>query len=130
MRLTPSGNSTIHQFVRVGRYAMVGGLSGIGKDVPPFMIQNGITQIQGLNLVGLRRAGFSSATITALKAAYRILYRMDLTPLKAAEQIAAEIKGIAEVDELVEFIRNSKRGICPHMSATQRRKGQSPSGRA
>lgn len=70
------GASAVHQFCRIGRLAMVGGLARIVQDVPPFvMVEGGITQIVGLNKVGLRRNGYSPEQILQLKAAYRVIYR-------------------------------------------------------
>ena len=117
-RVLLSGNTTVHQFVRVGRLAMVGGLSGTGKDVPPFMIQMGITQISGVNLVGLRRAGIRPDVITAIKRAYRHLYHGRLAVPDALVRVEEELGHVAEIQEMVQFIRESKRGICgrsPHL---------------
>lgn len=108
-----SGNCTVHQFCRIGRYAMLSGLTGVSKDVPPFMIVDGINLIGGINIVGLKRAGFSPATRKAIKEAYKILYRSGLNFKNAVDQIGREILD-PEVQSLIRFICESKRGICRH----------------
>jgi UDP-N-acetylglucosamine acyltransferase len=105
-----SVNSGVHQFSKVGRYAMVAGHTRVVQDVPPFFLVSEFdAAAHGLNLVGLRRAGFSRETMAALKQAYRLLYRKGLKRPEALEQIAA--LGTPETTEMVEFIRSSKRGI-------------------
>lgn len=105
-----SNNVGAHQFVRFGRYAMVGGKSKIVQDVLPFFITDGNpARVRGVNSVGLRRAGFTVETRRALKEAYQLLFRSDLSPaeaLKRLEQIPDE-----NVTHLVNFIRESKRGF-------------------
>jgi UDP-N-acetylglucosamine acyltransferase len=105
-----SNNVGAHQFVRFGRYAMVGGKSKIVQDVLPFFLTDGNpARVRGVNSVGLRRAGFTHETRQALKEAYRLLFRSDL-PLELAltrlDQIADE-----KVTHLVNFIRGSRRGV-------------------
>jgi len=105
-----SNNVGAHQFVRMGRYAMVGGKSKIVQDVLPFFITDGNpARVRGLNSVGLRRAGFSDDARRALKDAYRMLFR-SATPVEEAlvqlEQVDDE-----HVSHLVSFIRGSKRGF-------------------
>jgi len=105
-----SNNVGCHQFVRIGRYAMVGGKSKIVQDVLPFFtIDGNPATVRGLNSVGLRRAGFSAETRSALKAAYRLLFRAQL-PL---EQALAEMAGSEDenVAHLFGFITKSKRGF-------------------
>ena len=106
-----SGNAVFHQFVRVGRLAMVSGLGGIGKDVPPYCIAAGRTQVSGVNVVGLRRAGLSREVRAEIQKAFKILYRSGLTTSHALEEIE-EMNPCQEVRHFVDFIRNSKRGIC------------------
>ena len=105
-----SNNVGAHQFVRMGRYAMVGGKSKIVQDVLPFFITDGNPpRVRGLNSVGLRRAGFSSEARAALKQAFQILFRMNL-PLNEA---LAELDRIDDphAKHLTQFIRASKRGF-------------------
>lgn len=107
-----SGNVAIHQYCKVGRLAMVAGNSGINTDLPPFITYCGFrAEPRGLNVVGLRRAGFSAADIAALKSAYRLLYRSKLKLSEALERIEAEVPG-EHARQLTAFIRSSRRGIC------------------
>ena len=107
------GLVAIHQFVRVGCYAMIGGLSGIPQDIPPYTIAAGSrARLYGLNLVGLKRHKFSEETISALKQAYRILFRSHLTLRKAIGRVEEEVPGLPEVRHLLEFLKGSKRGVC------------------
>jgi UDP-N-acetylglucosamine acyltransferase len=109
-----SGNVAVHQFVRIGRLAMIGGLSKVIKDVPPFMMVDGVSLVHGLNTVGLRRAGYDITTRKQIKEAYRILYRSGLNVPQAVERLEAEFGDVAPVQELVTFIRKSVRGISRH----------------
>ena len=105
-----SNNVGAHQFVRMGRFAMVGGKSKIVQDVLPFCITDGNPpRVRGLNSVGLRRAGFSRDAMTALKRAYQVLFRNGL----ALEMALAELERVdnPHVAHLVEFIKTSKRGF-------------------
>ena len=107
-----SGIVGFHQFTRVGRLAMISALSAVNKDVPPYMLCGGRPAvIQGVNVVGLRRAGFSAAARDEIKRAYRLLYREGLNVPHALEAIERECQS-AEVKHLVEFVRASHRGIC------------------
>ncbi|MBC7912071.1 MAG: acyl-ACP--UDP-N-acetylglucosamine O-acyltransferase [Pyrinomonadaceae bacterium] len=105
-----SNNAGAHQFVRMGRYAMVGGKSKIVQDVLPFFITDGNpARVRGLNIVGLRRAGFSTETRRALKRAYQLLFRSALPledALKEMEQSEDE-----HVQHLFKFIKESRRGF-------------------
>lgn len=107
------GLVAIHQFVRIGAYAMVGGFSGVAQDVPPYTLASGSrAKIYGLNVVGLRRHGFQSDTIQVLRKAYRILFRSNLMLQTAVERIREELPHLAEVENLIRFVQESKRGIC------------------
>jgi UDP-N-acetylglucosamine acyltransferase len=106
------GLVAVHQWARVGRMAMIGGVSGVALDVPPFCIASGErAKLYGLNLVGLKRHGFSEERIADLKRAYRLLFRAGLTLKAAIDTVEAEVGGSAEAAELLEFIRTTKRGI-------------------
>lgn len=109
-----SGNSAVHQFCRVGRLAFLSGASGSSKDIPPFWVMQDVNYVRGLNLVGMRRAGIPPAERTAVRKAYRIIYMTrPALPLPAALlRIEAELGQYPAIQELVEFIRTSKRGIC------------------
>ena len=109
-----SGNSVVHQFVKIGRLAMIGGLARVTKDVPPYMLLKGDSLIQTVNVVGIKRAGFSEEVKVEIRKAYKILYKMDLNVSQALEKMEKELKPSKEINHLIEFIRNSERGICQH----------------
>jgi UDP-N-acetylglucosamine acyltransferase len=109
-----AGQSAIQQFVRVGRLAMLGGLSGATRDIPPFVIQQHINRVAGVNVVGMRRGGVPTASIDAVRRAFHILYHRGLLVPEALDQIEREVGGAPEVRELVAFIRASTRGIILH----------------
>jgi len=108
------GASTgVHQFCRVGRHAIIGGYSVVTQDVLPF--SNTVSQreikVYGANRVGLERRGFESAVVEALQTAFRLLTRSQLNTSQAIERIRAEVPQTPEVDELIEFIGASERGV-------------------
>ncbi len=106
------GMAGIHQFVRIGRMSILGGVTKAVKDVPPYMMADGDPlKVYGPNKVGLERHGVSPEAQMLLKQAYKIVYRMDLTTAKALERIEAELAPVPEVRNFVEFIRKSERGI-------------------
>ena len=106
------GLSAAHQFCRIGKFAFISGLTGVPKDVPPFMMAAGNrARLYGLNSVGLERQGFSKAEIVKLKRAYRILFRSSL-PLETSLRMIEEQLDGENIKELVDFIRSSERGIC------------------
>lgn len=106
------GLVAIHQFVRVGNFAFIGGKSAVVKDIPPYMIAAGDrAKLHGLNVVGLKRQGFSNNTLAMLKKAYRLVFRIGLTLNEAIERVAAEVEQVPEVVHLIEFIKSSERGI-------------------
>lgn len=107
------GLAAVQQFVRLGAHSFVGGTSGVNQDVPPFMLVSGVpASNHGLNLVGLKRRGFSDEAIRALKRAHQTIFRSGLTLARAIEQVRAEQAGVPEVTRLVEFIEGSKVGVC------------------
>lgn len=108
-----SGNVAVHQFCRIGSHVIVGGFSGINKDVPPYMLVRGPSVIRGVNLVGLRRAKFPREAIHKITEAFKLLYHSDLNTAQALEKIE-QLGPSQELKNLVEFIRNSKRGICKY----------------
>jgi UDP-N-acetylglucosamine acyltransferase len=109
---TVGGVTPVHQFVRIGAYAFVGGGSRVPQDIPPFMRGAGNPLIiTGLNSVGLQRRGFSPESLRALHRAYRLLYRSGLNTTQALARMAEELADSAEVARLVTFIRDSARGI-------------------
>lgn len=102
----------IHQFVRIGRYALVGACSAVLQDIPPYVkAQGNRAKPYGLNTVGLRRHGFSAGVINRLKQAYRIVFLSGLNTTQALARIEEELPSCPEVDHFVKFIRDSERGI-------------------
>lgn len=107
-----SGVLGVHQFSRIGRLAMIAGGVRVNMDAPPYFLYGGLyITPNGLNKVGLRRAGFTSADIEPIKAAYQLLYRSKLKLDEALRRIETEIP-TEHTLHLVEFARRSKRGIC------------------
>jgi UDP-N-acetylglucosamine acyltransferase len=110
--VTVGGLVAIHQFVRIGNYAYIGGKSAVVKDIPPYVIAAGDrAKLHGLNSVGLKRQGFSQETLSSLKKAYRIIFRIGLTLNEAIERVKAEVDQIPEVSDFIRFIKSSQRGI-------------------
>ena len=109
-----SASVLMHQFCRVGGYGMIQGGCRFSKDVPPYTIA-GREPIcyAGINIVGLRRRGFSNETIEQIHNAYRIIYQSDLNITNALAKIEAEMEMTPEISYIVEFIRSSQRGIIP-----------------
>ena len=106
------GITPVHQFVRIGRYAIVGGGSRLPKDMPPFLKAAGNPlRVVGLNTVGLERHGFDSNVRRVLKDAYRILYRSSLNVTQAVSEIRERHAGLPEVEHLLAFVEVSNRGI-------------------
>lgn len=112
-----SGNAVVHQFVRIGRLAMLGGLSAISKDVPPFcMTRSGsLNLIVGLNIVGLRRAGFAPGQRKEVRRAFDLLYRAGLNVSQAIKKMSAEFTDGPAL-EFLTFIVESERGLCAKSS--------------
>jgi UDP-N-acetylglucosamine acyltransferase len=107
------GGSTFHQFMHIGRLVMVQGSSAFGKDIPPFVIAAERNYVFGLNVVGLRRAGFSAKDRDEIKAAFKLIYLSELNISQALEK-AVSIKFGAPAREFLDFVANAKkRGICP-----------------
>lgn len=106
------GLSAVHQFVRIGAYAYVGGKTGVSQDIPPFVLASGErARLFGLNIVGLKRHNFSNEVIEALKKAYQTVIRSHLTIQDAMVKVEKEIPPLPEVNRFLDFIRRSQRGI-------------------
>jgi UDP-N-acetylglucosamine acyltransferase len=104
------GGAAIHQLVRIGRQAMVGGLAGVTNDVPPFGNVFGLpARLVGLNVVGLRRRGFSRENLHALRAAFRLLFRDPGTFAARLDAAAERFAGDALVEEVIAFLRSGDR---------------------
>jgi UDP-N-acetylglucosamine acyltransferase len=108
------GLAAVHQFCRIGRHAMVGGLSGVENDVIPYgSVLGNRARLAGLNIVGLKRRGFSRADINALRKAYRLMFAEEGTMAERLEDVAEMYKDNEAVMEIVTFIRqDSSRSIC------------------
>jgi UDP-N-acetylglucosamine acyltransferase len=117
-RALVSGNCVVHQYTRIGRLAMMRGLSRTSRDVPPFCVMDGTHTLRGINAVGLRRAGIPSKSIHALRHAFTLLFGTRQNLKLAIERVLKSGDLAPEVVELIEFIRASKRGVAfgPHDS--------------
>ncbi|CAG37672.1 probable acyl-[acyl-carrier-protein]--UDP-N-acetylglucosamine O-acyltransferase [Desulfotalea psychrophila LSv54] len=122
-RASIGGLVAIHQFCRIGEYSYVGGLSGLSLDVPPYIIVSGTrgnTRISGINKIGLKRNGFSRETINEIKEAFRLIFRSPNLLMKDAINLAHEqYPHNLEVEKLVTFFRESKRGVVKQTTDTE-----------
>jgi UDP-N-acetylglucosamine acyltransferase len=107
-----SGNCVVHQFVRIGEHALMRGLSGTSRDVPPYAIIDWQHTVRGVNVVGLKRAGFDEQRIRAIRVAFRVLFRKGRNLALAVKEIEKSGKANPDVAALLDFIRASKRGVC------------------
>jgi len=106
------GLTAVHQFCRIGRFAITGGCSKIVQDVPPFMIGDGNpAEIRGINVVGLERKGIPPEKIKLIKEAFRLLFRSKYNTRQAIEAIRKELPPSEEITQIVEFIEKTERGI-------------------
>jgi UDP-N-acetylglucosamine acyltransferase len=111
---TIGGLSAVHQFVRIGHNAFIGGLSAATKDIPPFTIASSPrSTLDGLNLVGLRRKGFDKETIQAMQKALKyIFFSTEGSLLERVEHIEKEKSKHQEIQDIIDFVRTSDRGLC------------------
>lgn len=110
-RVVFGGIVGLHQFVRIGRLAMIGGMSKVVTDVPPFMMVDGRpTEVVGLNVLGLRRAGIPPKVRSGLKQAFRLIYRSNLNLSQGIEAVHNEVDPSDERDYLLEFLTKIRRG--------------------
>src|SRR5213075_1022415 len=106
------GLVAIHQFCRIGRMCIIGGCSKVVQDVPPFMMADGNpAETRTINKVGMERNGVPAEAQSALKHAYKILFREKLTIPNALAKIEADLPRLSEIQHLVQFVRASERGI-------------------
>jgi len=105
------GGAVFHQFMRIGRRAMVAGGSRFNKDIPPYTIGDSYNKIHGINAIGLKRAGLDSARRIEIKRAFSLVYRSN-KPFRAAAEEALASEWSSEAREFFEFILSSKRGVC------------------
>ena len=108
------GLSAVHQFVRIGKHAMIGGMSGVERDVIPYgQVMGDRARLYGLNIIGMQRRGFSREDIQGLRNAYQFLFSTDGTFIDRVNETAERFSGIGPVDDIIEFIRaDSSRAIC------------------
>jgi UDP-N-acetylglucosamine acyltransferase len=106
-----AGNCAVHQFVRIGRLALLSGCSATSKDIPPFIMQQEHNSIVGVNVVGMRRVGMSTADIDAVRRAFHIIFREGHLIPPALACVEQELGSVPAVAELIAFIRRSTRGI-------------------
>ncbi len=107
-----AGQSAAHQFVKIGKYSFIGGCSRISQDVPPYIkaVGNPI-KLYGLNSVGLQRNDFPEEVVRELKRAYRLFFRSELNLSQAKERAATDLKPFPEVQDLLQFLEESGRGV-------------------
>jgi UDP-N-acetylglucosamine acyltransferase len=106
------GMTGLHQFTRVGAYAMAGACSYLSRDLPPFMIGAGNPfRVRGINRVGLLRAGFPPEQLDLLRTVHRLVYRSDLNLSDALAAVQARFPDSAQAQQFMAFVRTSKRGI-------------------
>ena len=106
------GLTAVHQFCRIGRFAITGGCSKIVQDVTPFMIADGNpAEIRGVNLVGLERKNYPADKVKLIKEAFRLIYRSKYNTAQALDAVRKELEQTDEVREIVEFIETTERGI-------------------
>lgn len=107
-----SGLTAVRQFCRIGRFAMMWGISAISKDLPPFMIVNGRNgAIAGVNVVALRRRNFPAATINALRLVHKVFFRGRRSVKKALDEVRESVPLLPEVEEFIKFVETSSRGV-------------------
>ncbi|MGH7826258.1 MAG: acyl-ACP--UDP-N-acetylglucosamine O-acyltransferase [Candidatus Binatia bacterium] len=107
-----SGNCVVHQFVRIGAFALMRGLSATSRDVPPYAIVDWQHSVRGVNVVGLKRAGFDERRIRELREAFRVLFRKGRNLSLAIKEVEEQARANQDVSALLEFIKSSKRGVC------------------
>ena len=108
-----SGLVCVHQFVRIGMLSIIGGGSSVRQDVPPYLMVDGNpVTTQTINKVGLERRGVSPEAQKQLRHAYKILFRSGLARNNAIEKVYADMEPLPEVQHLIDFIKNSPRGVC------------------
>lgn len=106
------GIVAVHQFARIGEYAIIGGQSAVTLDIPPYVSAAGNrAQLYGLNLVGLKRRGFTEDSISTLKKAYKVMFRSGMTQDEACRKVQEEYGASPEAMRLVTFMKSSKRGV-------------------
>lgn len=112
-RVVMGGLAAVHQFTRVGKMAIIGGCSKVVQDIPPFSTCDGNpSRVYGLNLIGITRAGMSKDAQARLRKAFKILFHSGLIFKNGIEKVKKSIGSFEEIDYLLNFIKNSERGVC------------------
>ncbi len=107
------GLIAVHQFARIGKLAMIGGGSMVSMDVPPYAIANGDrVKLYGINVIGLRRRGYTREKIQLIEKAYRILFRSNYSLHDAIKKVKEDLPQDRDISCIIEFIQTSKRGVC------------------
>jgi len=109
-----SGNATIHQFVKIGTLAMIGGLARVNKDVMPYVLIEGDSEACSLNIVGLKRSPIKDEAKAQIKMVYRLFYRSSLNTAQALSEASKLGALTPEAAHMIEFVKSSQRGICKH----------------
>jgi UDP-N-acetylglucosamine acyltransferase len=106
------GVSAVHQFCRIGRFAFVGGMTGVGMDVAPYCTVSGArAELAGVNVIGMQRAGMAEEEIGRIKQAYKVVFRSNIGLQEAIAELSEELAGYPEIDHFIEFLKGSQRGI-------------------
>jgi UDP-N-acetylglucosamine acyltransferase len=106
------GLSAVHQFCRIGQFAFVGGMTGVGMDVAPYCTVSGArAELAGVNVIGMQRAGMAEEQIGRIKQAYKVVFRSNLGLQEAIAELSEELAGYPEIDHFIEFLKGSQRGI-------------------
>ena len=106
------GVSAVHQFCRIGRFAFVGGMTGVAMDVAPYCTVSGArAELAGVNVIGMQRAGMAEEQIGRIKQAYKVVFRSNLGLQEAIAELSEELAGYPEIDHFIGFLRGSQRGI-------------------
>lgn len=120
-----SGGAAVHQFCRIGCFTMIGGLSRVNKDAPPYMMLAAGGAVAGINIVGLRRAGFTQRQRSVIKAIYKILYRSGHKVSQAVKIIEQDFGTDETAQKIIAFISSSKRGLCKGLRSTPEHQSES-----
>jgi UDP-N-acetylglucosamine acyltransferase len=119
------GMTAVHQFCRIGTHSMVGGASKVGKDIPPYIrASREPLQYVGINSIGLRRRNFSDETIFSIQSIIKVLYQHGLNTSQALEKILTDFPETAERKTIVDFVKNSSRGIIKGNGSLTDRQGE------
>ena len=111
------GNCGVHQFVKIGKFAMIGGMSGVGKNIIPYGLYTGIREnLKGINLIGLKRKGLDTSKINKIDKAVKEIFNESNSIEKNIDKLNKKYLEISEIGEIIEFINKfQKRGICKYI---------------